>query len=128
MAGKNDPKTGIRQIYSMINYCVTRPHTNLSPYMYFLFFLVFLYSSTNPRTYATGMVVDSFRIFGLFVLANGDQKETPRYPTLTNRLLPPLRSDSDTLMAARSQPNDNWGSVGNGAKHGEKHVGGGSGM
>jgi len=36
--------------------------------------------------------------------------------------------DSDTLMAARSQPNDNWGSVGNGAKHGEKHVGGGSGM
>jgi len=25
--------------------------------------------------------------------------------------------DSDTLMAARSQPNDNWGSVGNGAKH-----------
>ena len=37
-------------------------------------------------------------------------------------------SDSDTLMAARSQPNDNWGSVGNGAKHGEKHVGGGSGM
>jgi len=38
------------------------------------------------------------------------------------------RTDSDTLMAARSQPNDNWGSVGNGAKHGEKHVGGGSGM
>jgi len=37
-------------------------------------------------------------------------------------------SDSDTLMAARSQPNDNWGRVGNGAKHGEKHVGGGSGM
>jgi len=37
-------------------------------------------------------------------------------------------TDSDTLMAARSQPNDNWGSVGNGAKHGEKHVGGGSGM
>jgi len=36
--------------------------------------------------------------------------------------------DSDTLMAARSQPNDNWGSVGNSAKHGEKHVGGGSGM
>jgi len=36
--------------------------------------------------------------------------------------------DSDTLIAARSQPNDNWGSVGNGAKHGEKHVGGGSGM
>jgi len=36
--------------------------------------------------------------------------------------------DSDTLMAARSQPNDNWGSVGNGAKHGEKHVGGGSSM
>jgi len=36
--------------------------------------------------------------------------------------------DSNTLMAARSQPNDNWGSVGNGAKHGEKHVGGGSGM
>jgi len=36
--------------------------------------------------------------------------------------------DSDTLMAARSQPNDNWGSVGNGTKHGEKHVGGGSGM
>ena len=36
--------------------------------------------------------------------------------------------DSDTLMAARSQPNDNWGSVGNGAKHGEKHIGGGSGM
>ena len=36
--------------------------------------------------------------------------------------------DSDTLMAARSQPNDNWGSVGNGAKHGEKHVGGSSGM
>jgi len=24
---------------------------------------------------------------------------------------------SDTLMAARSQPNNNWGSVGNGAKH-----------
>jgi len=39
-----------------------------------------------------------------------------------------VRIDSDTLMAARSQPNDNWGSVGNGAKHGEKHVGGGSGM
>jgi len=39
-----------------------------------------------------------------------------------------LGNDSDTLMAARSQPNDNWGSVGNGAKHGEKHVGGGSGM
>jgi len=39
-----------------------------------------------------------------------------------------LPYDSDTLMAARSQPNDNWGSVGNGAKHGEKHVGGGSGM
>jgi len=38
------------------------------------------------------------------------------------------KGDSDTLMAARSQPNDNWGSVGNGAKHGEKHVGGGSGM
>jgi len=38
------------------------------------------------------------------------------------------KRDSDTLMAARSQPNDNWGSVGNGAKHGEKHVGGGSGM
>ena len=37
-------------------------------------------------------------------------------------------NDSNTLMAARSQPNDNWGSVGNGAKHGEKHVGGGSGM
>jgi len=36
--------------------------------------------------------------------------------------------DSDTLMAARSQPNDNWGSVGNGAKHGERYVGGGSGM
>ena len=36
--------------------------------------------------------------------------------------------DSNTLMAARSQPNDDWGSVGNGAKHGEKHVGGGSGM
>jgi len=36
--------------------------------------------------------------------------------------------DSDTLMAARSQPNDNWGSVVNGAKHGEKHVGDGSGM
>jgi len=31
-----------------------------------------------------------------------------------------FRGDSDTLMAARSQPNDNWGSVGNGAKHGEK--------
>jgi len=31
-------------------------------------------------------------------------------------------------MAARSQPNDNWGSIDNGAKHGEKHVGGGSGM
>jgi len=29
-----------------------------------------------------------------------------------------LDIDSDTLMAARSQPNDNWGSVGNGAKHG----------
>jgi len=39
-----------------------------------------------------------------------------------------LEYDSDTLMAARSQPHDNWGSVGNGAKHGEKHVGGGSGM
>jgi len=36
--------------------------------------------------------------------------------------------DSDTLMAAHSQPNDNWGSVGNGAKHVEKHVSGGSGM
>jgi len=35
-----------------------------------------------------------------------------------------LAVDSETLMAARSQPNDNWGSVGNGAKHGEKHVGG----
>jgi len=39
-----------------------------------------------------------------------------------------VKVDSDTLMAARSQPNDNWGSVGNGANHGEKHVGGGSGM
>ena len=39
-----------------------------------------------------------------------------------------LIHDSDTLMAARSQPNDNRGSVGNGVKHGEKHVGGGSGM
>jgi len=29
-----------------------------------------------------------------------------------------LHLDSDTVMAARSQPNDNWGSVGNGAKHG----------
>jgi len=38
------------------------------------------------------------------------------------------RTDSDTLMAARSRPNDNWGRVGNGAKHREKHVGGGSGM
>jgi len=37
-------------------------------------------------------------------------------------------SDSDTPMAAGSQPNDDWGSVGNGAKHGEKHVSGGSGM
>ena len=39
-----------------------------------------------------------------------------------------VMADSDTLMAARSQPNDNWGSVGNGANHREKHVGGGSGM
>jgi len=36
--------------------------------------------------------------------------------------------DSDTLMVARSQPNDIWGSVGNGAKHGGKHVRSGSGM
>jgi len=27
-----------------------------------------------------------------------------------------MDSDSDTLMAARSRPNDDWGSVGNGAK------------
>ena len=27
-----------------------------------------------------------------------------------------MYSDSDTLVAARSQPNDNWGSVGNGAR------------
>ena len=47
---------------------------------------------------------------------------------LTKKVSSGSASDSDTLMAARSQPNDNWGSVGNGAKHGEKHVGSGSGM
>jgi len=31
--------------------------------------------------------------------------------------------DSDTLTAARSQPNDDWRSLANGAKHREKHVG-----
>ena len=36
--------------------------------------------------------------------------------------------DSGTLMVAHSQPNDDWGSVGNGAKHREKHVSGGSGV
>jgi len=49
-------------------------------------------------------------------------------PALGTSILTLVAADSDTLMAARSQPNDNWGSVGNGAKHGEKHVGGGSGM
>jgi len=49
-------------------------------------------------------------------------------PIYSLRIASMLMNDSDNLMAARSQPNDNWGSVGNGAKHGEKHVGGGSGM
>jgi len=31
-----------------------------------------------------------------------------------------IRFDSDTLMAACSQPNDDWGSVGHGAKLGRK--------
>jgi len=39
-----------------------------------------------------------------------------------------LQIDSDTLMAARSQPNHNWGSIFNGGKYRAKHVGGGSGM
>jgi len=51
-----------------------------------------------------------------------------RHQDLGNERFDGVGNDSDTLMAARSQPNDNWGSVGNGAKHGEKHVGGGSGM
>ena len=61
-------------------------------------------------------------------LFSGIPGTRPQVSGLKSSNLETVVSDSDTLIAARSQPNDNWGSVGNGAKHGEKHVGDGSGM